>query len=80
MTRKTSPRVARQARNAVQSALAAKLKSMEIEDGAAVYISPEDEAEIQEITQTTLDARWPGAFKVTTSFTNGEFNIEMRER
>lgn len=79
MTRKTSPKVARQARDAVQAALAEKFKELEIEDGAALYISPEAEADIQKTTQETLDARWPGAFKVTTSFTGGQFNIEMRE-
>ena len=73
-----SKKVARQAAQAVKSAIAPKLKSLEIEDGAALSVNDEDEAELQLLAQGALDTGWPGKFKVTISSGEDGLSINMQ--
>ena len=73
-----SKKAARQAADAVQSASAAKLKSLEVDDGDYLSINDDDEAELQRLAQGALDAGWPGKFTVTIGSSADGLSINMQ--
>ena len=65
--------------SAVQDALTRKLKSLEVDGGTALFISEEDEAELQAIVQGAADLLYPGRFKVSCASQDGKMEIRMRD-